>query len=211
MDLQKAYEKCFQCILTILTDPHEKADVESILQNQLSWVEEGKIQRQEVSPHFVTYCVPKELSQGKIHAFLEIPRFNEPLSERLPFWPQVRNRMDAQKIQLVGIETDKGVHYDLWYPGYAWAETKGLWLPPGLLHSNSLNHHKIQWPALENVIQELNDLETGSCSWKLFSSLSFSGEGNPRRFPIVASTLNERDEKEESYLPLKSIVPVFEL
>jgi len=32
--------------------------------------------------------------------------------------------MDEEKIQLVAIETDNGVHYDLWYPGYVWADKK---------------------------------------------------------------------------------------
>jgi len=210
VNLQKTYEDCFKCILAILTTPEEKTSAELLLQKQLTLITEGKIVRQEIAPHFVTYFVPRKLSQGKVQDFLEIPRFNEPISERLSFWPQVRNRMDSQKIQLISIESEDGLYYDLWYPGYAWAETKGLWLPPGLSHSNTGNHHKIFWPALEKVIQELNMIETGSCEWVLFSGFSFSGQENPKGFPIVATTLDENYTQKESHIPLEKVSLAFQ-
>lgn len=210
VDLQKRYEGCFEKILQILEGSDDKTDAQSILESQAALIEQGKIQRHQLESWLVTYFVPKALSHGRIDEFLSIPNFNEPLSERLAFWPQVRNRWDEEKIQLVAIETEKGIHYDLWYPGYVWADTEGLWRPFGLiLPEDAGGFQKISWPALSKVIQELNRLETGPCKWKLFPGISFSGEDNPRGFPIVAATLDKNNRKQESGLSLNTVIGCF--
>lgn len=207
VDLQKRYEICFESILQILEGPDDRTDAQFILETQAALIEQGAIQRQPLESRFVAYYVPKALSQGKLEEFLSTPKFNEPISERLAFWPQVRNRWDEEKIQLVAIETDTGVYYDLWYPGYLWADTNGLWRPPGLrLPETAGAFQAIHWPELSKVIQELNRLETGPCNWKLFSGIRFSGQDNPRGFPIVAATLDKNNEKKESYLPLNTVI-----
>lgn len=206
IDLQKRYEVCFERLLQILEGSNEQTAAQSILECQAALIEQGKIQRYEFTPQFVAYFVPKELSQGRVEEFLRVPKFNELLSERLAFWPQVRNRWDEEKIQLVAIETNNGIHYDLWYPGYVWADTKGLWRPLGLLlPKNAGGFQKIKWPALSKLIQELNRLETGSCEWKLFPGISFSGEDNPREFPIVATTLSS-SPNHLSRLPVDTVM-----
>jgi hypothetical protein len=207
VDLQQRYENCFESIIQILEGSDDKTDAQSILENQAALIEQGKIQRYDIAPRLVAYYVPKALSHGRVEEFLRIPKFNEPISERLAFWPQVRNRWDEEKIQLVAIETDNGIHYDLWYPGYAWADTKGLWRLPGLmLPENAGGFQTIRWPELSKVIQEMNRLETGPCEWKLFPGFSFSGQDNPREFPIVAATLDKNKEKLESQLPLGTVI-----
>ncbi len=208
-DLQKAYEICFESILKILKAPETSSPAQEILERQFALIEQGKIERQEVSPRFVTYYVPKVLAKEK--GFLQIPNFNEPLSERLPFWPQVRNRLDEEKIQFIAVESDQGIHFDLWYPGYVWADTRGLWRPPGLITPNTMSDpHRIDWPQLSNVIQELNDIERGPCRWQLFPGISFSGQTNPRGFPIVAATLDQNNEPCESHLSLERVSGAFE-
>jgi len=210
VNLQKAFESCFERILMILKGSTLKADVQPILESQPSFIEQGKIQRQELASRFVMYYVPRDLSKGRMEGFLGIPEFNEPLSDRLAFWPQVRNRWDEEKIQLIAIESEKGIHYDLWYPGYVWADTHGLWRPPGLtLPLKADESHRIDWPDLSKVIEELNGIETGFCEWKLFSGLRFSGQENPRGFPIVASTLGRQNEKQESHLSLERVSRAF--
>lgn len=210
VDLQKRYETCFERILQILEGSDDETDAQSILESQAGLVEQGKIQRHPLTDWFVAYYVPKALSHGRTDEFLSVPKFNEPLSERLAFWPQVRNRWDEEKIQLVAIETDNGIHYDLWYPGYVWADTEGLWRPPGLmLPENAGSFQAIHWPELSKVIQELNRLETGPCNWQLFPGISFAGQEKERGFPIVAATLDKNNEKQESQLPLSTVVGCF--
>jgi hypothetical protein len=210
VDLQKRYESCFESLLQILEASNNNSEAQSILEHQAALIEQGKIQRHEITPRFVAYFVPKALSKGRGEEFLRVPNFNEPLSERLAFWPQVRNRWDAEKIQLVAIETDNGIHYDLWYPGHIWADTKGLWKPTGLmLPENAGGFQKINWPALSQVIQELNRIEIGPCEWKLFPGISFAGQKNPREFPIVSATLSKDNEQQESQLPLNTAIGCF--
>lgn len=207
-DLQRAYEICFDAILKILKAPKTLSPIQEILEKQFALIDQGKIERQEVSPRFVTYYVPKAIVKGK--AFLQIPSFNEPVSEHLPFWPQVRNRLDEEKIQLIAVENDQGIHFDLWYPGYVWADTRGLWRPPGLILPQTMSGpHRIDWPQLSKVIQELNDIERGPCRWQLFSGISFSGQKNPRGFPIVAATLDQNNEQCKSYLSLERVSGAF--
>lgn len=58
-------------------------------------------------------------------------------------------------------------------------------------------------------VQDLNKIETGSCAWTLFPGLSFLGQENPREFPVVASTLNENNEKQESHLLWEVVAQLF--
>jgi len=77
-------------------------------EDQAALIEQGQIQRHPLGNWFVAYYVPKALSKGRIEDFLRVPKFNEPLSDRLAFWPQVRNRWDEEKNSAVAIETDNG-------------------------------------------------------------------------------------------------------
>ncbi len=209
--LQKTYEICFELIVRILNGQEDKTDVTSLLEDQFTLIEKGKIERQELTPRFVSYFVPRTLSKGRLQEFLQIPHFNEPFSERLAFWPQVRNRLDEEKVQLVAIESEKGIHYDLWYPGYVWADTKGLWRPRGLIPPEKTeDNHLIDCPPFSKAIQKLNAMETGFCHWKWFSGIGLFDKKNPRKFPVVASTLWRENETKESHLPLETVAFAFQ-
>lgn len=210
IDLQKAYELCFDFILKLLESPEVTSPVQGILERQFSLIEQGEIERSEISHHLTAYFVPQALSKGKLKNFLQIPKFNTPLSEELSFWPQVRNRLDEEKMQLVAVETKNGIHYELWYPGYVWADTQGLWRPPGLTLPDSMEAPiQIQWPDLSQVIQRLNEIETGACSWKLFPEINLFKQRNPRKFPVVATTLDQNNEAKESGLSLETVATTF--
>lgn len=188
VDLQVIFEKCFKLLIEMLRSPEKRSEAHTILQEQFELIEQGKIQRHEVSPHLVAYFVPHTLSMGKLDAFLEVPKFNELISPRLAFWPQVRNRLDGDKLQLLAIEAPNGIHYDVWYPGYVWADTKGLWRPQGLrLPETAGGFQAINSPELEKIIQELNKIEMNG-GWQLFPGLQFSKQENPRPFPVIATT-----------------------
>lgn len=210
VDLQKAYELCFDFILKLLTSPEATSPAQEILERQFSLIERAVIKRYEISSRLTAYFIPQALSKGKVNEFLQIPRFNDPLSESFPFWPQVRNRLDEEKMHLVAVETENGIHYDLWYPGYIWADTQGLWRPPGLILPDSMEAPlQIQWPALSQVIQRLNEIETGDCSWQLFPEINLFRQKNPRKFPVVATTVNQNNGAKESGLSLEAVTDVF--
>lgn len=206
--LQESYQQCFELILTILLKPNYITDAEKILRHQYVLIEDGKIIREELNERMVSYHVPKEMMGGDDKTYLSTAKFNEPISERLSFWPQVRNRRDAQKLQLVSIESENRVHYELFIPGYCWADTKGLWQPAGLLPGDDMmNGHILQWGNLSKVVAELNAHEPGPCHWSLFLKVAFSGSGNPRDFPIILSTVQEGSVG--SQLPLEMVKDAF--
>lgn len=210
IDLQKAYELCFDFILKLLISPETISPVQSILERQFSLIERKEIERSEISHRLTAYFIPQALSKRKVKEFLQIPKFNEPLSEEFLFWPQVRNRLDEEKMHLVAIETENGIHYDLWYPGYVWADTQGLWRPQGLILPNSMEAPiQIQWPTLSQVIQKLNEIETVACSWQLFPEINLFRQKNPRKFPVVATTVDQNNEAKESGLSLETVTEVF--
>jgi hypothetical protein len=208
--IQEAYEKCFDLILHILSSPDDMNEAQMILDGQALLIEQGKIRRHEIASRLVAYHVPRDIAYGNEEAFFAIPRFNEPISGSLAFWPQVRNRLDGEKLQLLGVETPQGIHYDLWYPGYAWADTKGWWNPPGLsLPEKAGDFQALHWPELSKVIQSLNQLETKECRWQLFPGLHFSSQDNPRGFPVVATTLGASPHH-GSVLPWERVLEVFQ-
>ena len=205
-DLQLSYERCFELVLKILERDEIKSVAESILDNQFQLVESGGIKRDVLCDRLVSYFVPLSLSQGRVEEYLNVAKPNEPISDRLAFWPQVRNRLDEQRIHLVGIETEQGVHYDLWLPGYLWADTKGLWRPEGfMLPDNLWGAYLMNWPALTKAIDQINDIETGSCTWTVFPSLYLFDQTNPRGFPILMSTIGKEKGRGMSHLSIDKV------
>lgn len=206
---QSIYEKCFERLFHILHNPAEMSEAQKILEEQQLLIETEKIQRLELAPRLVSYYVPLEISKNNTEAFLQTPQFNEPISRRLALWPQVRNRLDSEKLQLIAVETPQGIHYDLWCPGYSWADTKGLWRPRGLsLPKRVGEFQEFQWPDFSELIQKLNVLEDGVCQWRLFPGISFTPLENPREFPIVATTLPS-SHNQLSHLPLNKVLQLF--
>lgn len=204
IDLKEVYEQCFQLILHILESREEKSEAQTILEDQSLLIERGHIQRHEITPRLVAYFM-----RGKGSRFFHMPCFNEPISQRLALWPQVRNRLDAEKVQLVAIKTDQGMHYDLWYPGYVWAETKGLWRPKGVgLPKTPGGFQVLDWPDLSALMQEFNRLEEKGCRWQVFPGLCFSRQENLRGLPVVATTLAS-PEGHQSSLSLGMVKPLF--
>jgi len=92
-----------------------------------------------------------------------------------------------------------------------WADTKGLWRPSGLIPPKKTeDNHLIDCPSLSKALQKLNAMETGSCHWKLFSGIGLFDKKNPRKFPVVASTLGWKNETKESHLPLETVAFAFQ-
>jgi len=205
-DLQKAFEECFALLLKILEEPTQTSNAHSILNHQFELVKDDKIKRAVLTNRFASYFVPQSLTQDKLETFLVIPGFNEPITEGLSFWPQVRNSIDEEKIQLVGIESENGVYYDLWYPGYVWADTESLWRPNGLILPEKMEDaYRIDRPDVSKAIAELNAIETGPCIWTLYSSIYLFAQKNHRGFPVFASTQGHEKGRGTSHLSIERV------
>jgi hypothetical protein len=206
IDPLEAYRKCFERTKILLNEdpsanPHF-IEAEKILASSLNLIETGQIVRTSHHFRFSSYFIPKNLSLTNLESYLSMPKFNEILSSRLSFWPQARYKLDKERIQLVSVEGKNGFYYDLWYPSYMWADTKGLWRAPGLTPSSDaegfydLNHQK-----LKNAVALLNQEETGQGTWKLFKRVSLFEKRNGRGFPITLSFLSSENKIAESFLP----------
>ncbi len=196
-DLGQAYQESFDLILRILNVDHD------ILESQRQLVKDGIIKREILGERLVSYFVPKELTKGKEESFLNVAEPNELITDRLSFWPQVRNYYDEEKLHLTAIETGQGIHYDLWVPGYTWADTSGVWRPKNILLPDDMkNPYVVNWPELVECIQRLQELELGKAKWTVFPSIYLFEKVNPRGFPIVASSLGD------SQIPLGSVAEV---
>jgi len=210
ISMNESYQRCFSLILRILQNENDKSEAERILYNQYALIEEGRIVREELNDRIVSFHVPKKTFLEDAEKFLRTAKFNEPISQRLAFWPQVRNRQDAEKLQLVSMGTGGGVHYELWIPGYCWADTKGLWRPSGLMPNENMGElSRLEWGQLSQIVADLNAQELGGCHWDLFSGFDFGNTKNPRDFPIIVSTVNKSDLHLASRLPLGLVKNVF--
>lgn len=206
--LGESYQHCFDLILKILADQPYVSETEKILHQQYALIDSGNIIREELTPRVLSYHVPKETTEGKPSLFLRTAKFNEPISERLAFWPQVRNRLDAQKTHLVSVENENCVHYDFWLPGYCWADTSGLWQPPGLTPATRIGEvNHLHWHNLSNIVKELNTLEQGMCHWSLYPGIVFANTKNPRDFPIILSTFSKQNRG--SHLAIETVKELF--
>lgn len=206
--MSESYQQCFVLILKILEEQYTLSQTQTILQHQYTLVENGEIIREELNERVVSYHVPIEATKGNVEKYLKTARFNEPISDRLGFWPQVRNRLDAQKTHLVSVEDKNCVHYDLWLPGYSWADTQGLWQPPGLTPATKIGDvNTLQWDNLTEIVRKLNDLEEDECHWNLFPGIVFANTTNPRDFPIIVSTLSKQNKG--SRIAIESVKELF--
>lgn len=158
-------------------------------------VARGQILRSLHGERLALYIVPRSLQASA--EVLHIRAFDTPLQpdELLP--PQARAQWDAERMQLVAVERDGGWAYDLWVPGYAWAETVGLWRPPGLQPAGSSNEYTLDHAPLSRAFAALEAAEahapgtsTGG-HWALARSLSPFSQVEGRSFPVIGAFVHE--------------------
>jgi hypothetical protein len=159
------------------------------LHDSVRCVETGAIARTVLDAHVVHYAMPRSLASRALAAALHVSAFCVPLSRAALLLPQARAKHDAQRAQLVSVETDDGHYYDLWLPGYTWAETVDLWRPPGVTRTASVNSYELQLAALDELVAELTRLETARGSWTLARTFTPFATLAGRGFPIVLSFL----------------------
>jgi hypothetical protein len=196
MDTQYVYEACFVRTFSLLEGKiDDKRITEGLkaLASSVERIESGQIPRYELHNRFTHYQIPACLTEISLTKALKVPRFNERLQDDMWLHPQARNRLDREKVQLISVETDNGWYYDLWYPGYMWADTPDSWRAPGFTFNGSTNGYAYGYAPLQQAVQKLQHIETAQGKWMLARELSPFSSVKGRSFPVVLSFLTEHD------------------
>ena len=204
LDIQDIYAQSFNKTIELLESRvHDKIIQNGIISLAQSYerVQSGAITRVELGKRFVHYHLPASLTASDRSKALKIPGFNDLLQDDMWLYPQVRNKLDKEKIQLVSAETDEGTYYDLWYPGYMWADTPHSWRAPGFSFAGSTNAYYYGYAPLSDAVEELRRLETGGGTWKLVKQLTPFSSIQGRNYPVVLSCMNDQDEPQKSKIP----------
>ena len=209
VDIQEIYERCFERTRQLIDDGGDDdpaiGEGLGVLARSLELVESGAIERHELHRRFTHFHLPRDVVVGSEELALRVPAFNAPFGERIPLLPQVRNRRDHDRLQLVSIETDHGYHYDLCYPGYMWADTPDAWRPPGLSFSGSKNGYYYGFAPLDEAVLELEAAEGGAGRWRIADEVTPFSTLSGRGFPVVLSFLDGDDRPACSRLPLQRV------
>ena len=187
------YLRCFARTHEVLAG-RQFAECEAGLQalnSSVELIDTGAIAREPVSGHFTHYRVPRRLADGNIERALYVPPFNEPLSAKALLHQQARARLDGDGVHLVSVETAAGWYYDLWYPGYTWADTVTRWRPPGVRSTGSSNVHELRHAALDMAVRSLDEASIGRGRWSLARRLSPFAALPGRNFPVVLGFMED--------------------
>src|SRR5262245_50943234 len=207
-DLQDIYEACFALVREVLTTgtvPDEAGAGLAALAASDRRVETGEIARTVLSERFVHFALPARFAEEDLERALHVPAFNVPLSNRAWLLPQTRNRHDRERIQLVSVARGGGWSYDLWYPGYRWADTPNSWAAPGFSFSGSTNGYYYGHPPLAAAVDALRADERGPGKWVLATELSPFATIPGRNYPVVLSFVDEAGRPSTSTLPPEDV------
>jgi len=190
-DANATYLRCFDHVFGFLSgesvfpaDPGLAA-----LNDSVALVERGDVARKVLGERFAHYVIPRRLGASDLPRAVRVPGFNAPLSSECLLWPQARARFDRERVHLVSVEAEAGWYHDLWYPGYAWADTPRSWRPAGLSAQGDSNTHVLDHPALADAVDGLARLERASGQWTLARRLTPFSSLEGRGFPVVLSFL----------------------
>ncbi|MDD9947738.1 MAG: hypothetical protein OXU20_42245 [Myxococcales bacterium] len=189
------YEACYARTKAVLCGACDDAWLPALetLQAAVDRIEDGQVLRAELTPRLTHYAIPEELAQRDLSAALAIPAFNRPLSSTALLPPHARARFDSERVQLVSVESANGWYYDLHYPGYTWADTVGLWRPPGVHSKGSSNQHTLKHPPLLEALQGLSASSDVGGAFLVTRELSPFAAVPGRGFPVIAAYLCGND------------------
>jgi hypothetical protein len=185
------YQRCFDHVIAVLSG-ESTFDAEpglTALRDSVALVERGDVAREVLGERFARYVIPRRLAGGDLARAMRVPSFNAALSAECLLWPQARARFDRERVQLVSVEAEAGWYHDLWYPGYAWADTPRSWRPSGLRAEGDSNTHVLDHPPLTDAVGELAGLERATGTWTLARGLTPFSSLEGRGFPVVLSFL----------------------
>ncbi len=202
-DPHEIYTQCFALTRRVLEGEPQPAANAGIgaLAESLALIDQGTVMRTPVDARLVHYAIPLSLGESEPDRCMHVPSFNEALSRRSLLSPQARARTDAERVQLVSVETPAGWHYDLWFPGYVWADTATLWRPPGVVPSGDLHMQRLRHAPLASAVAALGALEANPGDWVMADRLSAFEAVNGRGFPVVVSFIRNGASAPSSIAP----------
>lgn len=166
--------------------PQAAAGVEA-LRRSLACIDEGRVERVALAPRLVHYRVPASLAAPDLARCLAVPRFDSDLTTPALLLPHARAKRDAQRLQLMSVQTTDGWFHDLLYPGYCWAETPNRWRPPGLRESGSGHQLRFDHAPLRSAAADLDAAEHQRGRWLLADAVSPFAALHGRGFPVMLS------------------------
>jgi hypothetical protein len=90
----------------------------------------------------------------------------------------------------VSTERSGGWFHDLWFPGYLWADTEGLWRVPGMTYHDGMSSYQIQNEWLITAFEQLQREESALGRWVLGGTNLPFGDELQERFPLVGRFLD---------------------
>ena len=201
---QAVYEEAFRRIPALIdrTDP-DSSEIEMSLEplrTGVRMVEQEAIRRRERCPRFAQYVMPKSVVRDDIEQATYIPKFNERISDKALLWPHARARWDDQRVCLVSVETARGWHHDLWFPGYLWADVEDRWTMPGMHYRNGMESYDLNLPLLDRAIEQLTRAERGAGHWTIGSGAFMFNSMIQSQYPVVARVLDAQGHPVASQL-----------
>jgi hypothetical protein len=169
----------------------------SALRRSVALIDTGEILRRQVASRLTHYVIPARLAEHDLAHALAVPTSSAGLRAPTLLLPHARARHDEQRLQLISVETAAGWHYDLWLPGYAWAETPRRWPIPGL----AADGHAFQHDGLHRAVRQLAAAERLPGEWQLAGRISFFGTLPGRGFPVLLSFMDRGTSARSSLKP----------
>jgi hypothetical protein len=199
-------QRCFARIDAVLAGapvPEAVAGMQALAAARAR-IDGGAVERTPHGRRFVHYRVPQRLAEGRLGDWLVVQPFGQSLAAAGLLAPQARARLDGERVQLLSVESAAGTYHDLWYPGYAWAETPQRWRPPGLAPAGSSNEHTVDHEPLCAAARDLAADERGRGEWRVATVLTPFDALAGRGFPVVMSFL-DGDRPAPSSLPAHQV------
>ncbi|MDB5095669.1 MAG: hypothetical protein JWM80_90 [Cyanobacteria bacterium RYN_339] len=169
--LMDLYTRCFTRINQLLAaDPEAVPDARPGIDALARGCERAAALRKPIHDRFVHY--PLERLEP-------VPDFNAPLDPTLAVPVQARNRYDRERIQLLSAPVAGGWAYELWYPGYRWAETPDSWAAPGFTFTGSTNGYRYDHAPLEVAVAALDG------TWHRAEELTPFKAAPGRNYPVI--------------------------
>jgi hypothetical protein len=163
-------------------------------------VESGAISRRQHGAHFSQYVIPAFVVGEAVETALYVPQFNEAISPACLLWPQVRAKWDAQRVQLVSIESTAGWYHELWFPGYLWADTESRWTIPGMQFRDGMETYDLTHQKLLASVDELELSEPAPGTWAIENGASPFQATRQSLFPVVLRFLDNAGQPAASGL-----------
>jgi hypothetical protein len=203
-DEASIYESCFQVLPELIEKAYHKSEI-GLVNKSVNLVREGSIERHCWHRRFVSFVILEAVHKGDLERALHVTEFNASLNDGCLLRGVVRNRRDADRVQLVSVEGEKGWYHDLYYPGYMWAETIDRWRAPGFWEGESSNTWYFRYAPLDEALAIIRSLEQSKGTWQTVDELTPFEDGLGRGFPVVASFLDENDLPAESSIAPKDL------